>query len=85
MLDEARWMRALPRELSQEEWLLRGAPEPSPDYRLPYKACWACGVRASPAVRLNTKGGREPPPPFYLLLLFVSPVGVKRGGYNKEL
>ena len=45
MLDEARWVRSLPEDLSQVEWLRRGAPKPRPDYRLPYKACWACGVR----------------------------------------
>ena len=45
MLDEARWVRNLPEDLSREEWLRRGAPKPRPDYRLPYKACWACGAR----------------------------------------
>ena len=45
MLAETRWVRDLPRDLSREEWLRRGALKPRPDYRLPYKACRACGVR----------------------------------------
>ena len=44
MLAEARWARALPQELTREEWLRKGASKPRPDYRLPYKACWVCGV-----------------------------------------
>ena len=45
MLDEARWHRVLPRDLTREEWLRQGAPKPRPNYALPHKACWACGVR----------------------------------------
>ena len=32
-------------DLTREEWLRRGTLKPRPDYRLPYKACWVCGVR----------------------------------------
>ena len=32
-------------DLTREEWLRRGTPNPRPDYRLPYKVCWACGAR----------------------------------------
>ena len=41
------WTRhgVLPRDLTRKEWLRQGAPKPRPNYALPHKACWACGVR----------------------------------------
>ena len=45
ILDEARWQDVLPRDLTREEWLRLRAPKPRPNYALPHKACWACGVR----------------------------------------